>query len=115
MSKRYFENFDGIESVHSNFEIGDAEVRDEEILLAYYGTGSYDGGAAVLFQRDGKLYEVSGSHCSCNGLEGQWSPGEVSWESLAMRPEGIPSYYDDANGEAADAWIALVRQHVPRA
>lgn len=61
---------------------------DEEILLASYATGSYDGDAFVLFERDGKLYEVHGSHCSCHGLEGQWDPEETNWPALHMRNQG---------------------------
>jgi hypothetical protein len=61
------------------------EFKDVEILLASYGTPSYEGYAFVLFRRDGKLWEVNGSHCSCYGLEGQWSPEETSVEVLRHR------------------------------
>ena len=60
-------------------------AKDEEILFAVYGTYSYEGEAQVLFKRDGKLFEVTGSHCSCNGLETCWEPAEVTWKALAMR------------------------------
>lgn len=56
-----------------------------EVLLASYGGGSYEGDAFVLFRRDGKLYEVHGSHCSCYGLEGQWEPEETFKEALMKR------------------------------
>lgn len=56
-----------------------------EILLASYGTPSYEGYAFVLFKRDGKLWEVNGSHCSCYGLEGQWEPEETTVEALRHR------------------------------
>lgn len=55
------------------------------VLFASYGTGNYSGDAFVLFEQDGKLYEVNGSHCSCNGLEGQWYPEETSVEALVSR------------------------------
>jgi hypothetical protein len=45
----------------------------------------YQGSAIVIFEKDGKLFEVYGSHCSCNGLEGQWEPEETSWEALKRR------------------------------
>lgn len=61
------------------------EFKDAEILLASYGTPSYEGYAFVLFRRDGKLYEVNGSHCSCYGLEGQWAPEEATVEALRHR------------------------------
>jgi len=54
-------------------------------LLASYGTPSYEGYAFVLFERDGKLYEVNGGHCSCFGLEGQWEPEETTVEAIQHR------------------------------
>lgn len=47
------------------------ELDNTEVLLASYGTPDYEGYAFVLFLRDGKLWEVNASHCSCYGLEGQ--------------------------------------------
>jgi hypothetical protein len=38
-----------------------------------------------FFEKNGILYEVSGSHCSCYGLEDQWEPEETSIESLEHR------------------------------
>ena len=55
------------------------------IIVASYGGGSYEGDAFVLFRKDGKLYEATGSHCSCFGLEGQWSPEETTVRALKMR------------------------------
>jgi hypothetical protein len=59
--------------------------KDLDILLASYGQGSYEGEAFVLFRKEGKLFEVHGSHCSCYGLEGQWEPEETTIESLEHR------------------------------
>ena len=115
MSQRYFQKFSDVESVRSEFKIGEDALKDEEVLIAWYGYGSYSGGALVLFQRDGVLYEVSGSHCSCDGLEGQWEPSEVTWDQLAMRPLNDGNYYDDDNGAARAAFAELVYRHVPRA
>ena len=53
-----------------------------EILFAHYDYQDYEGYAFVLFEQDGKLYEVNGSHCSCYGLEDQWSPEETSVEAV---------------------------------
>lgn len=72
------------------------EFKDAEILLASYGSASYEGHAFVLFRRDGKLWEVNGSHCSCYGLEGQWEPEETTVEALRHRvKEGTLGEYDD--------------------
>jgi hypothetical protein len=56
-----------------------------EVLLAYYSYEEYTGEAFVLLRKDGKLYEVNGSHCSCYGLEGQWEPEETTVASLTHR------------------------------
>jgi hypothetical protein len=53
--------------------------------IAWYGHGSYEGEAFVLFEQGGKLYEVNASHCSCYGIEKQWSPEETSVEALQQR------------------------------
>lgn len=34
---------------------------------------------------DGKLYEVNAGHCSCYGLENQWTPEETNIEALKHR------------------------------
>lgn len=57
---------------------------DEQVVVAGYEQESYSGSSTVIFLRDGKLYEDSSSHCSCNGLE--WGGGaEISWEYIDMR------------------------------
>lgn len=75
------------------------DVKNGKVLLAWYGYGDYDGSAFVLFERDGKLYEVNGGHCSCYGLEGQWDPEETTVEVLRYRITegelGKSSYYDE--------------------
>lgn len=68
------------------FVVADDFPTDDEILVANYETPPYEGYAFVLYTRDGRLFEVNASHCSCYGLEGQWQPEETSWESLLMRP-----------------------------
>lgn len=55
------------------------------ILFASYGNEDYGGEAFVLFEENGELFEVNGSHCSCYGLEGQWEPERVSLPALEQR------------------------------
>lgn len=55
------------------------------ILFASYGNANYSGDAWVLYEQNGKLYEVNGSHCSCYGLEGQWQGEEVLLKELEHR------------------------------
>lgn len=77
-----------------------AELGAAEIICASYDNGGYEGEAYVVYAKDGELYTVSGSHCSCHGLEGQWTPCESDWEIiLANASQG--SYFErtsEANG-----------------
>lgn len=56
-----------------------------KIIFAAFTGDAYEGEAFVLFERNGKLYEVNGSHCSCCGLEDQWYPEEASIAELRHR------------------------------
>lgn len=75
-------NFDDEQDVIGAFEIDEKELRSAFILYATYESEGYEGSAFVLFERNGQLYEVHGSHCSCMGLEGQWEPEETSADAL---------------------------------
>src|SRR5579864_9387612 len=100
----YLDMFDSKNSVEEDFEI---QIPDtDEILLASYGSWSYDGDAFVLFRRHIKgektrLFEVNGSHCSCYGLEGQWEPEETTIQALRFRMKngrfGQDEYHKFAN------------------
>jgi hypothetical protein len=81
----FLNGFSDADSVFSNFDgerwdwDSDKKVDREgvNILFASYGSANYEGSAWVMYEKDGELYEVNGSHCSCYGLEDQWSPEEV--------------------------------------
>lgn len=81
----YFGNWSGIEGMMADFNIGNDELKDAKVIAAVYNYEDYDGSAMVVFRRDGKLYEVHGGHCSCNGLEDSWSPEETTYEALMDR------------------------------
>lgn len=70
-----------------------------KILFASYRYSNYEGDAWVLFEEDGKLYEVNGGHCSFYGLEGQWEKEPVVLEELKNRLEkgtfGTDSYCEN--------------------
>lgn len=71
------------------------------IVLAYYAYEGYDGTAFMLLQdKLGQLYEVYGSHCSCNGLEGQFEP-EVS-ELVELEKRLLSKFGYNRDGE--DTW-----------
>lgn len=69
----------------SDFQIDNDDLEGVHIIVASYTYESYEGDAFVLFEQDGKLYEVNGGHCSCYGLEGQWSPEEADIKELEHR------------------------------
>jgi hypothetical protein len=52
------------------------------VLLAEYEDENYSGFARVVYFDKGKLWHVSGGHCSCYGLEDQWEPEEISPEMM---------------------------------
>lgn len=101
----YLENFESKEDVIDKYNAPKDALDTAEVLLAWYGYGDYCVSSFVLFKKDGKLYEVNGSHCSCYGLEGQWEPEETSWDALKMRKF---SYYD-GSGEAQKVLDELVK------
>ena len=85
-----------------------AQLKDATIHLAWYGYGSYCGESLVIYEKDGRLYEVNASHCSCYGLKGQWKPEETSWAALAKR-----KIYDGCDGSttAQSTLQSLVAAH----
>lgn len=60
-------------------------LESADFVLAFYDLEAYEGYAYVLYCKDGVWYEVSGGHCSCYGLEGQWNPQETHVEALKLR------------------------------
>ena len=59
---------------------------DYNILIAYESVGSWgcDSSSFFLLQKksSGRLFEVHGSHCSCYGFEGQWTPEKTTKKYL---------------------------------
>lgn len=91
-----------------------AEIGPEpELVWASYVTPHYEGLADVVFLRDGKWKQVTGSHCSCFGLEGQWQEDdfEPSAHGNAHRLVYIVDDSDtpSASNDAFDNWLAEVR------
>lgn len=78
----YFGDFGCKEDLEREFQI---KLNDSvNILFACYFYEYYDGDAYVIFEENGKLYDVRGGHCSCYGLEGQFNPNETTAEALRM-------------------------------
>jgi hypothetical protein len=85
--KIYNDGFSGPQDVIDQFNAPDDALTGATVFYASYTYEDYSGYAVVVFEKDGKLWEVHGSHCSCHGLEGQWDLEETNWEAIAMRPE----------------------------
>lgn len=79
---KYEEGFACNEDICREFQIDENELHDAVVYAAVYRYGNYEGNAVVIFEKDGQLYSVHGGHCSCYGLEGQWSPEKESWENI---------------------------------
>lgn len=94
----YLNEFRNNEDIIERYEAPKDALDGAIVHIAWYGYGDYCGSSLVIFEKDGKLYEVNGSHCSCYGLEGQWAPELTSWEALDMR---ILSYSCDGSSDAA--------------
>lgn len=88
--------FENKEEVFKEFKAQDTEKIN--ILFASYGCANYQGDAFVLFEKDGNLFEVNGGHCSCYGLEDQWSPEETNLKVLKFRLEEGTLGNDDYSG-----------------
>ena len=89
------DSWDSLEEIESDFEEKDLRKRllSFDKFIAIYDLGDYDGQALVVFQENGKYYEVHGSHCSCMGLEHQWSEEEVGEEVFLHRLENGSGMY----------------------
>ena len=81
----YLHDWDKIEDLKKDFELTDSELSGVNIILASYTFIAYEGLAFVLFEKNGRLYEVNGSHCSCYELDGQWKPEEADLKELRNR------------------------------
>lgn len=71
--------------VFDSFHVNPVKQQNIHICFAVYSGENYEGVAFVIFSKNGKLYEVNGAHCSCDGLEGQWEPEAVSLVELQNR------------------------------
>lgn len=105
---QYITNFTNNASILEDYDAPEDALDGATVHLAWYGYGDYCGSSLVIFERNGKLYEVNGSHCSCFGLERQWKPEETSWDAL--------SGYDlrgayDGSREAHESLQELVYKH----
>jgi hypothetical protein len=80
MSDVYEGAFTDWDDIRIQFEMKDPFPEPEEVLYAMYDNEGYDGYAHVIYRNGNMIYSVTGSHCSCYGLEDQWDPEEYTPE-----------------------------------
>jgi hypothetical protein len=78
----FYNDFDSVEDVVSNYGKGSEVLFEATVIHADYTYEDYSGSSYVLYWKDGMFYEVSGSHCSCYGLEDQWEPEATTLTEL---------------------------------
>ena len=82
----YFGLFTQKQDICSEFGVDQALLQDLDILFAAYTYEDYSGQALVVaVDKQGALFEVNGSHCSCYGLEGQWELEPTDIPALMQR------------------------------
>src|SRR4051812_43967563 len=86
------------EEVFTAFSAPAEAFEGASILAAAYTYEDYSGSALVLYEKDGKLFVNHGGHCSCYGLEDQWSPEEVTKADADFHYSGY-----------GDEFVALVK------
>lgn len=114
----YFNDFEQREDILSNFRLSEedeAVFKNATVLFASYTYADYSGNALVIYEVNGKYYEVHGSHCSCNGLEGQWNPEETSFKALTDRYEdekAMEWFKEDHGADASAVILKILNDYV---
>jgi hypothetical protein len=83
---KVFYDFNNAEDVFNVYNVSEKEREGIDFIYANYERTDYEGWSFVLFMKNNKMYEVNGSHCSCNGLDECWSPEETSFAAMMFRP-----------------------------
>lgn len=87
----YIDGFDDQADVLRAFREPASALDGAELLYACDESANYSSMAIVVFRKDGQLYLVSGSHCSCYGYEDQWVAEPTTVE--ALRSFNYEKYY----------------------
>lgn len=83
-------------------------VEPEEVIYAGYDIDGYEGSALVIYRQGGKVFEVTGGHCSCYGLEGQWEPEEFDYATYLGVIDRRHAWLHDEGFKIAKAKISLL-------
>jgi hypothetical protein len=76
-----------IDVIKEYFNINEAQLESVHIKYASYipYATNKSGKALIIFEKNGKLYEVNGQHDSKSGFLSQWEPEETSKKFLLSR------------------------------
>jgi hypothetical protein len=106
----------------NEYEATKEQLEDLEILIGYESVGSWGCDSSSFFllkDKEGKMYEVHGSHCSCYGFEGQFTLEETTLEALKFRINeskyGSVFYtggYDDNSDDNMNAVKDYIQKHI---
>lgn len=115
--QNYFDSFGDWSDVLRDFEL-DRAMQEPDFIWASYSHGGYDGNATVIFYDSAtSQWKLSqGSHCSCYGLEGQWSDEPfdplVHLEAVGEGKRYISDYsWSKGFSEEFDAWLEWAMTH----
>ena len=97
---------DGYETLDAEFK----NMGEPTFVFSVYEQGGYEGDCFVIYSYDGvEFFMTSGSHCSCFGLEGQWSPDETTYEALRhIFTEGSTYGVQESYKDRVLAWLEHV-------
>lgn len=101
----YHDNFGSWEDVVREYAIEDPEEKKQpdEVLYAGYSYECYEGSSEVIIRRGSKYYWNTGSHCSCYGLEGQWTP--VEYDDPKVLAASLGRHYRNQ-----DTWGSIIER-----
>ena len=81
----------------NEFQVSKEEISCYEFYVAVNEQEDYEGSAYFLMKHreTGEFYEASGSHCSCDGFEGQWGPKIAPKAYLTSNHYSTYCYYNN--------------------
>jgi len=108
----YFGEWEGLEGkaqMEKDFAIEPLPEETEIMFALYHDPYGYSGEAFVIGREKGVLFFIEGAHCSCYGLEGQWSPDPTTAATLRhMNAQGTQFQY--LSDDARAALSALIEE-----
>lgn len=86
-----YDGFNDWNDVQTKFNCEEPEP--EQVLVAVYESGGYEGSSIVCYRNGDKYFINEGSHCSCYGLEDQWGPTEYDKDTF-LKTLKMRDHYD---------------------